>query len=62
MKQHDILLEKNGNLEWVCGLFDDDLNAAIACAVLEMAPATYVGHKSFKVVGGEWVDCDGVSA
>mgnify|MGYP003637556022 CR=1 FL=1 len=61
MKQHDILLEKKGNLEWVCGLFNNDLNDAIACAVREMAPARYVGHKSFKVVCGEWVACDGVS-
>ena len=44
MKQHDILLEKKGNLEWVCGLFNNDLN-----------------DKSFKVVCGEWVACDGVS-
>ena len=55
MKQHDVLLKKNGILQWVCGLYNDDVNDAIACAVREMAPATYVSHKSFKIMGGQWV-------
>ena len=33
MKQHDILINVNGSLEWVCGIYQDDINDAIACAV-----------------------------
>jgi hypothetical protein len=56
MQKHDVLLSINGALEWICGIYHDDINSAIACAVLECAPAEYINHKSFIVVDGQWVE------
>ena len=56
MTQHDILINTKSGLEWVTGLFNDDLNDAITLAVTEFGPATYVGHKTFSMVDGEWVE------
>ena len=56
MKQHDILVSINGVLEWVCGVFQDDLSRAIADAIECIGKAEYVGHKSYALVNGQWVE------
>lgn len=56
MKQFDILLNIGGDLEWICGIFVDDVNRAIAEAISLVGKARYVGHKGYSVVGGEWVE------
>jgi uncharacterized membrane protein len=58
MKQHDILVNTKAGLEWVCGIFTDTVEDAIKCAIQQSKRgAKYVGHKSYSVINGAWVEC-----
>jgi len=56
MKQFDILLNISGNIEWITGIYQDDLNQAIQGAISLVGVAEYVGHKEFKIENGAWVE------
>lgn len=56
MKQHDILLNTKQGLEWVCELFCDDLQDAIRNAIQAVGGGKYVGHRSYQVQNGAWVE------
>jgi len=57
MKQHDILVSVKGNIEWVCGIFTETVEEAVKCALdVSKRGAKYVGHKSYAVVDGAWVE------
>ena len=55
MKMFDILIEVKGNLEWVTGIYQDDVNSAITNAIQLFGKGKYVGHNEFNIVNGEWV-------
>ena len=56
MKQYDILISVNGELEWVEGIYQDEIHKAIANAT-DITGGAYVGHKAFIAVNGEWMEC-----
>jgi hypothetical protein len=56
MKMHDILLNTKRGLEWICEIYADDINEAIAAAIQLEGKAEYVGHKSYRIESGAWVE------
>lgn len=56
MKQYDILLSIKGELEWICGIYEDEINAAIQAAIELVGAAEYVGHKAYTIMDGAWVE------
>ncbi len=56
MKQFDILLSIKGELEWICGLYEDDVNRAIQGAIELVGVAEYVGHREYVIKDGKWVE------
>jgi hypothetical protein len=56
MNQHDILLNIKGELVWVTEIFADELSRAITDAIQIMGKGEYVGHKSFSIVDGAWIE------
>lgn len=59
MKQFDILLSVDGNLEWVTEIHVETLDHAIANAIQSMGAAKYVGHHGYALVGTEWQEFSG---
>lgn len=56
MKMHDVLLSVGGNLEWITEIYREDLSDAITDAIRLVGRAEYVGHKSYQVENGRWVE------
>ena len=54
MTQYDILLNIDGNLEWITGIYTDTVNDAITCAIRSVGRARYVGHKVFVLESDGW--------
>ena len=56
MKQFDIQLSVNGNLEWITEIYQDDINSAIQSAIQLVGKAQYVGHHEYIVQNGAWLE------
>ena len=59
VKQFDILVSVKGELEWICEIYCDDLNEAIAAAIEMAGPAEYVGHNAFALINNKWEEWSG---
>jgi len=55
MKQFDILVCVNGNLEWVTEILRDKLSEAKKDALDIVKGAKFVGFNEFTIIDGAWV-------